>query len=81
MSLARLLFTPELLAHLIRGRFEVVENAIPEDAQLRGVAYDAERGAVSLMLEHPSFPACEPGEVMAILPSPMIRAITTQDDK
>ena len=75
MNVARVLFAPELLLTLTQGRFEVIENAIPPDARLRGVAYDADRGAVSLMIEHPSFAPCAEGEVLPILAPPRVRRL------
>lgn len=75
MHVARMLFAPELLIQLTRGTYEVIANATPAGTQLRGVSYDAERGAVSLMVEHPSFPASAPGDLLPILPPPVIRAL------
>lgn len=76
MNVARVLFTPELLIGLTRGRFEVIANAIPSDAVLRGVSYDPERAAVSLVVAHPSFPASDPGDVLPILPAPVVRVLS-----
>lgn len=75
MNIGRVLFDPELLLRLVRGRYEVVENALPASTQLRGVSYDYERGAVSLMVEHPSFPTIAAGGILPILPSPIVRPL------
>lgn len=75
MNIARVLFDPELLVRLTRGCYEVVENALPVDTRLRGVTYDCDRGAVSLMVEHPSFPAVPAGGILPILPPPVVRTL------
>lgn len=75
MNIARVLFDPELLLRLTRGRYEIVENALPTNTQLRGVTYDYDRGAVSLMVEHPSFPTVAAGGILPILQTPVVRVL------
>ena len=55
----RVLFAPELLVALTRGRFEVVENAIPASAKVKGYGADAEAGALYITIEDESFEAVE----------------------
>ena len=72
---ARVLFAPELLLRLTRGKFEVVENPVPATATWKYCAYDVERGAVFLVVEDASFAEVAPGEVIPFLEPPMIHVL------
>lgn len=72
---ARLFVAPELIFALARGRFEVVRNAIPDDATLVRAAYDAERGDFVLIVAHPSFAPIAHADLLPILPPPIIEIV------
>jgi hypothetical protein len=76
-NVVRVLIAPELLIALTRGTFEVVENGLPAEARIRGCAYDVERAAVTLYVEHDSFAPVEPGAMIPIAEAPIVRAVPT----
>ena len=73
----RVLFSPELLISLTRGRFEVVENAIPATAKVKGWGVDADAQAVFITIEDESF---EPIEIhspqkIPVHTAPVVRSL------
>ena len=71
----RVLFSPELLVGLTHGTFRIVENSLPSDVRPLSVAYDVDREAVSLTVEHPSFERVLPGCVIPIHEPPTVARV------
>jgi hypothetical protein len=66
---------PEVLFHLHSGKFEVVANALPEDAVLVGSGWMAEAGDFYLVIESEEYPDTFPGERLPHLDPPIIERI------
>lgn len=71
MGRGRVLFTPELLIGLTRGRYEVVENAILDDAKVVSVGYEPQDRCVEIVVESPSLTT----EGCDTLPAPVVRRL------
>lgn len=75
---AVLFVTQEALFHVLLGlkggklTLPVFEG-LPDDAEIRGVHYDWERGGFAVMLEHPSFQVVPDG-----CPAPRLEAKATE---
>jgi len=68
-------FTCEVLLRLAQGRYEVVENAVPDGAVPIAVHESWERGTLAVKLCHPSFAVVREGERCPVLPPPVIRRL------
>lgn len=74
--LCLLWITPELFVDLFKPGvrvYEVVENALPEDARLTRSFYSAENAAVGLIIHSRTFGPIPPGCVIPELCSPTVR--------
>lgn len=79
MGLARLHITPDCFLSVLHGRYEVVSHGVPVDATAHTCVYDVQTHCLILVLEHPSFPDVQPGEILPLLPSPSIRRWDVED--
>ncbi len=75
---ARFLVTPEFVALLGVGKYEVVENPLPADAKVVAAFYDGQHSCFSVTLESEEFDPLEKGMLVPIVRSPQIRKI--EDD-
>lgn len=62
----RFLFSPEALACLGPGNYEVRENPIPKGARVVGCCFDDQTGLMSVVFEHESFPSTYRGDVIPV---------------
>jgi len=73
--LARFLISPELVACLGVGKYEVVENSLPADVVVVGSFIDEKYHAFSVTLCSKEFEEVLEGKLIPIVPCPMIRRI------
>ena len=78
MRRASLAITPELAACMMKTlnggprSYEVIENALPDDATVVDVFFDTHRRCVVFVLESEAFPVVRAGEWYTDLPSPVL---------
>lgn len=68
----RILISPELLANMLSGAFQVVASALPADARIVSRFYDPPRDAFTIVVEHESFAPTEAGQEIPIVRGPQI---------
>lgn len=69
---AILYYTPELLASMCSGRFEIVANALPDDAKIIKCGYIEFRNLFYLVVESQSFRETAVGQQLPVLPGPQV---------
>ncbi len=72
---ARVLFSPELLLGLCRGRYEIVDNPVPADARVVSAGWDIERHAVYITVESEALKMVETFSYVPVLEAPTIRRL------
>lgn len=78
--LARVEFTPDLLAAMCSGRFEVASNPVPPDAKVVRCYYDVHRDVFGITLESREFSPVKDGDVIPFANIPMIRRLDRDGD-
>ena len=78
--LRKLAFAPRLLLTLGRGICQIVENPIPEGAEIRGIQYDPVTDTVSIVIEHESFDLIPVGDIIPFHPTPKVKRIQVKDE-
>ena len=73
--MVRLEIDPAILLLMGKGGWKAVSNHFPEGANLIGRCYDADRDVFVLIIEHPSFAAVGPGELIPRILGPQIERI------
>ena len=71
----RIVIIPELMADLFKSgihKYEVIENAIPNNGRVTNVNYDLTRDEFVLIIQSSEFPEVEAGSILPIL-HPVVR--------
>ena len=77
--LRQLLIAPELLLSLLKPghRHYTVDDTVPAEAHLAGMAFDADRNCIVLYIEHESFDEVREGQPIPVAPSASIYSYLT----
>jgi hypothetical protein len=70
-----MVITPQLMMYLGSGKFEVIEHALPDDANLIRSYYDADRDWFVLIVASDTFEPVLWSEDIPIIKSPTIRRL------
>ena len=68
-------FHPHMLAMMFRRGFEIIENGIPDGAQIRNSGFDVKSGQFFLTLERESFAEVTKGQLIPDLPPVTVREL------
>lgn len=73
--LRNLYMTPELIANLGSGRFEVIASPVPETARVVGCGYSSDKKALYVTLEDDTFEDINTAHGIPEHPRPRVRRI------
>ena len=72
MRKAQVAVTPELVARLFSGRFEITAHALPSDARKIGAGYDPGRDEFWVLFTSEEFDEVPDGGTVPFLPPPVV---------
>lgn len=75
MRVRRMLIAPEVLMFMGSGSFRVIQQALPDDAELRQTTVDPQGGWISLFIESQQFEEVRPGDIVPVLVAPLISRV------